>query len=78
MFIRITMMLVTTDEDAEEYEEHGWVECLINSNMIFKVYQELDGTTWIEQHDSKYIKVKENINEIHEKINRSLFLPLLH
>lgn len=83
MFIRLHMMLCSHDDSEDEaivnatFTEHGWAECLINCNEIQRMHTDLDGVNWIRLKDETYLKIKESLTEIHEKINRSYHLPLL-
>lgn len=83
MFIRLHMMLCSHDDSTDQavieatFKEHGWAECLINTNEIQRIHTDLEGFNWIRLKDESYIKIKESLTEVHEKINRSHNLPLL-
>lgn len=82
MFIRVRSRLVeslkTEDEQLAEATQRdlGWTDLLININEIEYIYR-AETETVVRMINGSEIGVKDSINELHEKINRAIALPLL-
>ena len=86
MFIKVSIKLCRFEgEESEDpllrnlnSEEIGYHESLLNVEHVVSFYPSTEsGGTIVELTSGSSLNIKQTINEIHERINRSHFLPLL-